>query len=114
MCLYVELSPQIRGLWKTGAVKWLCSNQCRRPAGSHVFKALGYHYSGFPQRKVVVGYYMVLLCQWLCHLCGELWYHTRAEGFTYVSFTHTHKDSKHASPALERWNLLGDGSLGCF
>jgi hypothetical protein len=33
---------------------------------------------------------MVLLCQWLCHLCGELWYHTRAEGFTYVSFTHTH------------------------
>jgi hypothetical protein len=23
------------------------------------------------------------------HLCGELWYHTRAEGFTYVSFTHT-------------------------
>jgi hypothetical protein len=36
------------------------------------------------------GYYMVLLCQWLCHLCGELWYHTRAEGFTYnVSFTHT-------------------------
>jgi hypothetical protein len=38
----------------------------------------------------VVGYYMVLLCQWLCHLCGELWYHTRAEGFTYVSFTHTH------------------------
>jgi hypothetical protein len=32
---------------------------------------------------------MVLLCQWLCHLCGELWYHTRAEGFTYVSFTHT-------------------------
>jgi hypothetical protein len=37
----------------------------------------------------VVGYYMVLLCQWLCHLCGELWYHTCAEGFTYVSFTHT-------------------------
>jgi hypothetical protein len=33
---------------------------------------------------------MVLLCQWLCHLCGELWYHTRAKGFTYVSFTHTH------------------------
>jgi hypothetical protein len=38
----------------------------------------------------MVGYYMLLLCQWLCHLCGELWYHTRAEGFTYVSFTHTH------------------------
>jgi hypothetical protein len=24
----------------------------------------------------------------VCHLCGELWYHMRAEGFTYVSFTH--------------------------
>jgi hypothetical protein len=28
---------------------------------------------------------MVVLCQWLCHLCGELWYHTHADGFTYVS-----------------------------
>jgi hypothetical protein len=30
----------------------------------------------------VVGYYMVLLCQ-------SLWYNTRAEGFTFVSFTHS-------------------------
>jgi hypothetical protein len=43
------------------------------------------------QYYCTTGYYMVLLCQWLCHLCGELWYHTRAEGFTYVSFTHTGK-----------------------
>jgi hypothetical protein len=29
--------------------------------------------------------------------CGELWYHTRAEGFTYVSFTHTHTHSRHTT-----------------
>jgi hypothetical protein len=30
------------------------------------------------------GVYVYILIHnvWLCHLCGELWYHTRAEGFT--------------------------------
>jgi hypothetical protein len=44
---------------------------------------------------------MVLLCQWLCHLCGELWYYTRAEGFTYVSFTHTHTEADRPHISME-------------
>jgi hypothetical protein len=51
---------------------------------------------------------MVLLCQWLCHLCGELWYHTRADGFnTYVSFTHTRSSlHSHTYFSLKRSKLL--------
>jgi hypothetical protein len=44
--------------------------------------------SEFGQRLLVTIWFYCVSGR--CHLCGELWYHTRAEGFTYVSFTHTH------------------------
>jgi hypothetical protein len=39
----------------------------------------------------VVGYYLVLLCQWpWATCCSELWHHMRADRSTYAGFTQTH------------------------
>jgi hypothetical protein len=71
--------------WYLGCMQWLLLEA--RCSGCVFWNSL---YVCVFCMTLIQCYYMVLLCQWLCHLCGELWYHTRAEGFTYVSFTHTH------------------------
>jgi hypothetical protein len=46
------------------------------------------HFMSFWYTKVV-GCHLEVLCQWLCHLCGEVWHRTRAYGFIFQS-PHTH------------------------
>jgi hypothetical protein len=81
----ILLHTWLLGMWCMSYMHVVCRRACCAAGTAVRSGSLSHGLKDYKERKTRSQHE----AQSLNHLCGELWYHTRAEGFSYVSFTHT-------------------------